>query len=202
MRLYNWEKNKWQTSDYTTVKLGRNGLAWAKGLQAASFNTGILKKEGDGKAPQGIFRLTQVFGYAENAKTAWKMPYRSATTSLLCIDDVQSPFYNQLVEQNKAGTPSSFETMRRKDDLYEYGIVVDYNQNPSEAGAGSCIFMHIQDETRPTSGCTAMSKKDILGLIHSLDTQKKPILIQCTTENYPKLAKAYDLPLDWGKTMP
>jgi L,D-peptidoglycan transpeptidase YkuD (ErfK/YbiS/YcfS/YnhG family) len=88
--------------------------------------------------------------------------------------------------------------MRRKDDFYEYGIVVDYNQTATQADAGSCIFMHIQDETRPTSGCTAMPKNDIIALINHLDGAKKPVLLQCTRDNYPKLAQSYGLPMEWS----
>jgi L,D-peptidoglycan transpeptidase YkuD (ErfK/YbiS/YcfS/YnhG family) len=199
MRLYEWRTDKWAAvSSFTKVKVGRNGLAWGKGLHAQNLNEGVLKKEGDGKAPQGIFRLTQVFGYKTLPDAKWKMPYLAATNTTLCIDDTKSAFYGKIIDKTAAGEVSSYENMRRKDDFYEYGIVVDYNQTTTETGAGSCIFMHIQDETRPTSGCTAMPKGDIIALIEHLDHTKKPILLQCTRDNYPKLAKRYGLPNDWS----
>jgi L,D-peptidoglycan transpeptidase YkuD (ErfK/YbiS/YcfS/YnhG family) len=199
MRLYEWRSDKWAAvSSFTKVKVGRNGLAWGKGLHADNLNTDVLKKEGDGKAPQGVFRLTQVFGYQALADTKWKMPYLHATNSTLCIDDTKSEFYNKIMDKSAAGKVDSYENMRREDDFYQYGIVVDYNMNKTEAGAGSCIFMHIQDETRPTSGCTAMPKGDLLALIEHLDNAKKPVLLQCTQDNYEKLALAYGLPKEWS----
>ena len=199
MRLYEWRADKWAAvSSFTKVKVGRAGIAWGAGLHNKSLNEGVLKKEGDGKAPQGVFRLTQVFGYKTQPDPKWKMPYLAATTTTLCIDDTKSAFYNKILDKSAAGEVTSYENMRRKDDFYEYGIVVDYNQTTTEAGAGSCIFMHVQDETRPTSGCTAMPKGDIVALIEHLDITKKPVLLQCTRDNYAKLAKIYGLPNEWS----
>ena len=62
---------------------------------------------------------------------------------------------------------------------YEYGVWVNYNTNPQIPGNGSCIFLHIyKTPTTPTSGCTAMSKENMLKLIHWLNASKNPMLIQ------------------------
>jgi D-alanyl-D-alanine dipeptidase len=202
LRVFNWDEKKgWQSqSDYIKVRIGRNGLGWGKGLHPENFNTSPLKKEGDGKAPQGIFSLTQVFGYSEKPAAACKMPYLNATNSTLCIDDVNDIHYGKIIDTKT--TPSSdksHELMRRSDSLYLFGIVVDYNQSAVEKGAGSCIFLHIKTaDNQPTSGCTAMSRAELLSVIAVLDPAKKPVLLQCSLANYPALATYYGLPADWN----
>ncbi len=205
LRVFEWSASKnWQPlTDLTKVRIGRNGLAWAKGLQPDNLNIAPMKKEGDGKAPQGVFALTSVFGYDEKPNAKWKMPYINATKSTLCIDDVNDANYGKIIDTQK--TPSSdksHETLRRDDNLYQFGIVVDYNFSKPEKGAGSCIFMHIKtDDDQPTSGCTAMTRGELLSIINVLDARKKPVLLQCTTKNYAALAKFYGLPEDWTVLM-
>ena len=205
MRVFEWHKTKnWQPKTaLMKVRIGRNGLAWAKGLQAENLNTPPLKKEGDGKAPQGIFSLTEVFGYAEKPTKTWKMPYLNATKLTLCIDDIDDVNYGKIIDTQKTpSTDKSHETLRRADNLYQFGIVVDYNYTKPEKGAGSCIFIHLKTaDDQPTSGCTAMSRADLLTVINVLDARKKPVLLQCTTANYPILAAQYGLPTDWTVLM-
>ncbi len=205
LRAYEWSASKaWQPlTNWTKVKLGRNGMAWGAGLQQENIMDTMRKKEGDGKAPQGIFRVTHAFGYAEKPNPKWRIPYLNASSNLLCIDDSKSKYYNQILTKKAQQDWDSAEQMRREDGLYEYGLLVDYNklmvaQTPETAATkqgGSCIFMHIQKlNDLPTAGCTAMSRTDIVGLIGVLDATKKPILIQATNENYTKMMKIYGLP--------
>ena len=44
------------------VLFGKNGLAWGSGL-AGQNETGLHKKERDGRAPAGVFAIGKVFGY-------------------------------------------------------------------------------------------------------------------------------------------
>ena len=205
LRAYEWSASKaWQPlTNWTKVKLGRNGMAWGAGLQQENMMDTLRKKEGDGKAPQGIFRVTHAFGYAEKPNPKWRMLYLNTNSNLLCIDDSKSKYYNQIVAKKAQQDWDSSEQMRREDGLYEYGLLVDYNkltvaQTPETAATkqgGSCIFMHIQKPNDlPTAGCTAMSRTDIVGLIGVLDATKKPILVQATSENYTKMMKIYGLP--------
>ena len=98
------------------------------------------KSEGDGRTPSGLFRLGFAFGYGPSPPT--RMPYRQAQDDTIWVDDANSPDYNQWTKKG-ATRASSFEWMRRKDGLYRFGIVIEYNMNPVVSGKGSAIFLHI-----------------------------------------------------------
>jgi len=183
-----------------TVMVGKNGLAWGKGAihvdaQAAQPDDPV-KKEGDGRAPAGVFSLSKIFGYAVQAQPGWKMPYVSLTSSVECVDDTASKFYNQIVDRSTV-TPdwNSSEHMLRPDDLYRWGVLVEHNSNPAEARAGSCIFMHIwRGPGQPTVGCTAMPQADLESLIGWLDPRRSPLLVQMPEAEYQKLRKGWSWP--------
>ena len=132
------------------------------------------KKEGDGKSPTGIFPLGMAFGYSPSVAT--KMSYRQATENDFWVDDVNSEDYNQWVKgQPKA---ASMEQMRRNDDAYKYGIVIEYNVNPIVKGKGSAIFLHIWGgKGEPTLGCVGMPEDKVVRLLGWLDPVKRPLII-------------------------
>ena len=169
------------------VNLGRNGLAWGLGSVKIRHDLNEpVKKEGDGKAPAGVFPLTKVFGYVTKPKNL-KMPYIKATADLMCIDDEASPNYNRIVYNDKKA--KSFEKMRREDGLYRLGVVVGHNQKGIK-GRGSCIFLHIERSNGvPTAGCTSMAYKHLRQIVQWLDMSKEPILIQVTQKYLPEVAK-------------
>lgn len=182
------------------VMIGKNGLAWGKGairVDAQVAQPGDpAKKEGDGRAPAGVFYLSKVFGYAAQEQPGWKMPYIDLTASVECVDDTNSKFYNQIVDRNSV-TPdwNSSEHMLRPDDLYRWGVLVEHNSNPAEAGAGSCIFMHIwRGPGQPTVGCTAMPQADLESLIAWLDPKSTPLLVQLPIDQYEKLRAGWRWP--------
>jgi len=89
----------------------------------------------------------------------------------------------------------SHERMLRDDDLYKYVVLVGHNTWKPKRGAGSCIFLHIwRGETTPTAGCTAMPEVAILRLLAWLDSDKNPVLVQLTREDYLRLKDAWGLP--------
>jgi L,D-peptidoglycan transpeptidase YkuD (ErfK/YbiS/YcfS/YnhG family) len=133
------------------------------------------KREGDGRTPAGIFPLGTVFGYAPSVPT--KMPYRQATVDDLWIDDAQAADYNRWVRRGTTQA-ASFERMRRDDDLYKYGIIVEYNTNPVIKGQGSAIFFHLwKGKGLATAGCIALSEADLLSILRWLDPAAKPLVV-------------------------
>ena len=78
------------------VVVGKSGLAWGKGLSSVEQSEGPVKREGDGKAPAGVFKLGTAFGYDSTADT--KLPYLALTSTIECVDDSHSARYNELVD--------------------------------------------------------------------------------------------------------
>ena len=155
---------KWQpVIENIPAVIGKNGLA--------AFGQ---KQEGDGKTPQGLFPLGPAFGDAPEVKTG--LEYRQATDKDLWVDDPASPQYNTWV----SGEPQakSFEQLKRKDDLYKYAMIIQYNTEAPVAGAGSAIFLHVwRGPKQPTSGCVAVAEKSIVQLLERLDRNRQPVIL-------------------------
>src|SRR5215471_19310068 len=77
-------RGKWKAASAPIpVVVGKNGLGWGSGVVAMDELDRDAadpdKKEGDGRAPAGIFRLSKAFGYAPQPHPGWKMPYLTLT---------------------------------------------------------------------------------------------------------------------------
>jgi L,D-peptidoglycan transpeptidase YkuD (ErfK/YbiS/YcfS/YnhG family) len=105
------------------------------------------------------------------------MPYRQATNDDVWVDDPNSIDYNRWVKKQDTHA-ASYEMMKRDDNLYKYGIVIEYNTDPVIKGNGSAIFLHIRKgEGIPTAGCVAVSEEDIIKIIGWLDPAAAPLII-------------------------
>jgi D-alanyl-D-alanine dipeptidase len=179
--------------DAFAVVVGKSGLAWGKGLSSVGQREGPVKREGDGKAPAGIFKLGTAFGYDSTAKT--RLPYLPLTSTIECVDDSNSRRYNELVDGATVSKDwNSSEPMRREDDLYRKGIVIEHN-TPASPDSGSCIFFHIwRGPSSPTLGCTAMDQTDISRLFSWLDPRQSPLLVQMPEAQYEHFRQSWNLP--------
>ena len=191
--------SKWRkVGDAIQVVVGRNGLGWGVGLHPAdAMQAGEPeKKEGDGKAPAGVFKLLEATGYDAAAPKGATLKYRQADEQLRCVDDVNSPQYNLLVEEpNGKPSWSSAEHMKRDDDLYVRAIVVEHNRNPPKPGKGSCIFLHKWAAAdHGTAGCTAMERDNLESLLAWLKASNEPLLIQLPKDVYKRLDSPWGLP--------
>ena len=120
-----------------------------------------LKKEGDKKTPKGIFEIENLY-YREDRK---EKPF----TLLKCIqikndmgwcDDVRFPKkYNKLFKIKKK---IKHEKLKRKDHKYDFLIPIKFNFKKPITGLGSCIFIHLTKNYKPTAGCIALKEKDFL----------------------------------------
>ncbi|MEA3492727.1 MAG: hypothetical protein U9R27_12625 [Campylobacterota bacterium] len=174
LQRYVKKRDQWyRVGKAISVKIGRNGLGWGIGLHKIPKDGNPIKREGDGKAPAGIFWLKQGFGYAPFNIS---YPYEVYKETDHCVDDVNSKYYNKIVDSTKIRRDyKSFEHMKFPKNFYKYGIVVDHNAR-AKRGAGSCIFIHIK--SIPTAGCTVMSEKQMKEILRWLDYDKNPLLIQ------------------------
>jgi len=179
------------------VVVGKNGLAWGRGIAGLQTFRGPVKREGDERAPAGIFRLSSAFGYGPvNEVRHIKLPYVALTEQSEAIDDPTSRYYNQLVERSRISAPDwhSSEKMRLPGNPYRWGIVIDHNTPPVK-GAGSCIFLHVwRGPARPTSGCTAMAEQNLKALLAWLDPQANPVIVQLPFQEFERLRSDWHLP--------
>ncbi len=179
------------------VVVGQNGTAWGAGLHELPSDTGrvLLKTEGDGKAPAGIFHLTAAFGSGEKPSFV-KLPFTQLTGSVECVDDVKSSKYNLIVDRNKVGNFDwkSSEKMLAVGEQYDLGVFVAHNSE-RQAGGGSCIFLHIwKDKNTGTAGCTAMARENVEAVLGFIDPAKNPVLIQLPEDSYARFQTKWNLP--------
>ena len=187
----------WRAVDRSVpVVVGRTGLAWGVGFDGVSTD-GPHKREGDGKAPAGMFPLDTAFGFASRASMqAVRLPYAQLLPATDCVDDTASSHYNTVVD--KASVPrvdwSSAEHMRQVAQ-YEVGVIVGYNAAPPVKGRGSCIFLHIWAGPQShTAGCTALDEAELRVTMMWLDPEKRPLLVQLTENDYRDLRTRWKLP--------
>ncbi|MBD3789425.1 MAG: hypothetical protein IE885_03485 [Campylobacterales bacterium] len=167
------------------VKIGHKGMGWGLGLHEIPKNATNIKKEGDGKSPAGIFTLGQAFGY-DPFRIAY--PYEVYKETDYCVDDVNSKYYNQIVDSTAVERDyRSFEHMKFSQNYYKYGIAVAHNAQ-RKRGAGSCIFIHIKEI--PTVGCTVMKEEQIKEVLKWLDPNADPLLVQAPKEEMNALLKS------------
>lgn len=179
------------------VVIGKNGLAWGRGLSPLVKGGRPPKVEGDGRAPAGVFRLTQAYGKAEQAPKGTTLPYAPTHQGLFCIDDPTHPRYNRIVDAKTRTQPwKSAEKMRRRDPLYDRLIVVEHNDGGAPLpGAGSCIFLHVwRSPKKGTLGCTAAPAETIDAWLAWLRADAEPVLIQLPAAVYAEKKTAWGLP--------
>ena len=189
-----------QVGDAAPITVGRTGTAWGIGLHAARSD-GPVKREGDGKAPAGVFAIGTAFGYAAGVRTG--LPYRAMTANDWCIDVPASPMYNRIVDRSvakAAGLDQSTEPMRRDlhadgDQRYREGFVIEHNRDGAVANGGSCIFAHLwKAPGEATAGCTAMAPDAMAPLLAWLDARRHPVFVTLPRAQYEALKGAWRLP--------
>ncbi|RYD79704.1 MAG: D-alanyl-D-alanine dipeptidase, partial [Sphingobacteriales bacterium] len=122
----NWQ----QDGETIDVVVGKNGLAWGRGLHKIPVEAENIKIEGDNKAPIGVFRIGCSFGTHKTSQNP-NWPHIYIHEKMLGIDDPDSRYYNCIVDSSEIPDKDwkSAETMNREDGLYEYGLVVEHNMN-------------------------------------------------------------------------
>lgn len=148
-----WEKQdaKWRMKLQTKGYVGEAGIGNAR--------------EGSKVTPEGAFRLGQAFGKKDpGSKTA----FRPITASDYWISNPESAYYN---------TWQQFQTSEIDESLYaysehqyEFARLIHYNTDPIIKGAGSAFFLHVENQ-RPTAGCVAVPREDMIKLIQATGEQ-------------------------------
>jgi L,D-peptidoglycan transpeptidase YkuD (ErfK/YbiS/YcfS/YnhG family) len=188
-----------QVGDAASIVVGRTGIAWGAGLNS-KHGDGPVKREGDGKAPAGVFAIGRAFGYEGNAKTG--LNYKAMGLNDWCIDVPASAYYNQIIDRSVVKAPlldQASEPMRRDlhengDQRYREGFVIEHNA-ANVPNVGSCIFAHLwTGPDSSTAGCTAMAPASMDALLAWLDARRKPVFVQLPQAEYTQLRSAWKLP--------
>lgn len=164
------------------VMLGRNGLAWGVGLHPQL----PTKREGDGRAPAGVFELDTIYG-RDAVPPSVRFPFQQLSDTMEGIDDSRSRWYNRLVDGSKieARDWTRSEKVRASNPMFRWCVTVKHNweQRPD---LGSCIYLHIWKAPGvATAGCTAMDAAALERVVRWLDARKRPLLIQFPRGQYP-----------------
>lgn len=132
----------------------------------------IKKKEGDLKTPKGIFEIGNLY-YREDRL---KKPSTNLKTNIIgkkmgwCNDVNYPKKYNKQIKINKKIT---HEKLNRKDSKYDLLIPIKYNFKKPKIDKGSAIFIHLTNNYRPTAGCIALKKNDLLILLKLINKNTK-----------------------------
>jgi len=178
------------------VLFGKNGLAWGTGL-AGQNESGVRKKERDGRAPAGVFEIGQVFGYEAQLPPGGDYPYRQVTEADIWSDDPRSPNYNRHIVIDPKNPPDNYthEKMRSGDFAYHWLVEIRHNSDPPVPGAGSAIFFHVRrGVNRPTTGCTTMAQENLVKLIVWLRAKRHPCYVLLPANEYEKKWRSWNLP--------
>jgi L,D-peptidoglycan transpeptidase YkuD (ErfK/YbiS/YcfS/YnhG family) len=183
-------------------RLGKSGLAWGKGIHHSVKSNAPTKREGDWRAPAGIFKIGGAYGYAPNIQHHPKLPYHQITTKDLWVEDRNSTKYNQHVILDHEPTTDWEKNaqMRQNDHAHSLKLYIAHNdaimgEKPTP-GLGSAIFFHIWrgGGSRPTAGCTTMHETKLKQLIATIDPNKHPVYILLPKAEYQQLRKSWKLP--------
>ena len=139
--------------------IGKNGLSKAK-------------VEGDLKTPIGTFSIENLYYRSDRVQ--------KPKTNLKCIkinenmgwcdDPSNKTKYNKLINvKNTTG----HEKLFRKDHKYDLLIPIKYNFFKRVPGKGSCIFIHLTNNYKPTSGCIALKKKNLFIMLKLINKNTK-----------------------------
>ena len=130
------------------------------------------KKEGDKKTPKGTFEIENLY-YRKDRLV-------QPTTSLKCIeikkdmgwcDDMNFPGkYNKKIKIEKK---IKHEKLKRKDYKYDMLIPIKFNFKKPILGLGSCIFIHLTKDYKPTAGCISLKKRDFLIMLKLINKNTK-----------------------------
>ncbi len=132
----------------------------------------IKKKEGDNKTPKGYFEIENLYFRKDRLE--------KPRTSLKCVkinknmgwcNDLNSPKkYNKLINTKEN---TRHEKLMRSDHKYDFLIPIKYNFKKPIIGKGSCIFIHLTKDYKPTAGCIALKEKDFLVMIKLIKKNSK-----------------------------
>lgn len=126
------------------------------------------KREGDGHTPTGTWPIRGVLLRPGRVTLpTLTLPWRWTRPNDGWSDDPADPAYNRPVHLPRPGPTGSIstESLQRDDALYDIIVVLGHNDAPPVPGVGSAIFFHLWVDAKPTEGCVAIARADMLALL-------------------------------------
>ena len=160
MIIYLKNKHTLQIDDFSfKCCIGKNGLSKSK-------------VEGDKKTPIGMFELEKLY-FREDRIRKFKSNFKISKINKFmgwCDDTKSKKYYNKLIKVSKN---LKHEKLFRKDYKYDLLIPIKYNFKKRVIGRGSCIFLHLTKDYKPTAGCIALNKKDFMVMLKIINNKTK-----------------------------
>ena len=129
------------------------------------------KIEGDKSTPKGLFSIGKVYYRPDRInKPNTKLKIKKITRKMGWCDDSKNKKYNKEILLNKK---NKGEKLFRSDRIYDLILVINYNTKRTIKNKGSAIFIHLTENYKPTLGCIAIQKNDLLVLLKLIDTKTK-----------------------------
>jgi L,D-peptidoglycan transpeptidase YkuD (ErfK/YbiS/YcfS/YnhG family) len=136
------------------------------------------KQEGAESTPTGAYTIgATIYGVLANPGVSYE--YHQLVCGDWWDEDASSPTYNTF-QHVPCGTSPPFggdsEALWTTVPAYDYFAVIDYNDNPVVAGAGSAIFLHV-DTGSPTAGCVSLPESDLISVLDWLSPPADPMIV-------------------------
>ena len=130
------------------------------------------KIEGDKRTPRGKFEIENLyFRKDRKVKPSTLLKCVEIKSNMGWCDDIRFPKkYNKLIKIEKK---IKHEKLRKKDNKYDFLIPIKYNFKKPTTGLGSCIFIHLTKDYKPTAGCIALKEKDFLIMVKLIKKNSK-----------------------------
>jgi L,D-peptidoglycan transpeptidase YkuD (ErfK/YbiS/YcfS/YnhG family) len=130
------------------------------------------KREGDKKTPKGTFGIERLYYRKDRLKKPiTSLKQVEIKENFGWCDDIYFPKkYNKLIKTEKK---IKHEKLKRKDHKYDLLIPIKYNFKKPISGLGSCIFIHLTKDYKPTAGCIALKKNDFLIMLKLIKKNSK-----------------------------
>lgn len=125
------------------------------------------KREGDGATPIGLWPIRAVLLRPDRVEVpiGMRLSWHWLQPDDGWSDDPADPDYNRPV---KHPHPFSAEHLWREDGLYDVIVLLGHNDAPPVPGMGSAIFLHCWREGKPTEGCVAIDRAELLRMLPAL----------------------------------
>ena len=132
------------------------------------------KIEGDKKTPKGLYNIGELYFRKDKIKKFFtKLKCKEIKKNMGWCDDVLNKKYNKMIKIEKN---IKHEKLFRADNKYDLLIPIKYNFKKPKKGLGSCIFIHLTQNYKPTNGCIALKKKDFLIMLKLIDKRTKILI--------------------------